>query len=195
MALDVTYGNISADEAGRLAFAASAPTTGHVAGCTEPWVTDLICSLLGAQGGYCVLETGAFMGFTTQALIDKLWGLDGGTLHCCEIDEARRDAIWRALHIHSNVIVRMHGDVFQFLAQCQPGSIDVAFVDDDHGQAHVERELALLYPCMRKGGLILCHDVTGACSYIGDTVVRYGGIVLDLPRLGPAGGLGIIQCR
>jgi hypothetical protein len=51
-----------------------------------------------------------------------------------------------------------------------------------------------LIPKMNPGGLILLHDVYGVCD-LQEVVKKFGGYSIKLPRLGPAGGLGVIQVQ
>lgn len=190
---DVTYGNVSPEGAQLLADASDYGNEDHEPGSTEPWITHLVVALMKSVGATRVLETGAFKGFTTEALETGLADLGGGVLHYCEIDPERRADLERTLPGRKDVETVGFGDVFAHLAHIPDGYYDFVFLDDDHSEAHVRTELGLLYPKVAKGGLIALHDVTGACAYIGGMVRGYGGIALDLPRLGPAGGLGIIQ--
>jgi hypothetical protein len=82
-------------------------------------------------------------------------------------------------------------DVLHYLATTTD-RFDLAWVDDCHEKPHVTKELTLLYPKMNPGGLILLHDVFGVCD-LKTVVNQFGGYSIDLPRLGPAGGLGLIQ--
>jgi len=197
--IDVTYGNITQEEGDRLFRATS--FEGHCgdAGNTEPWITNLVCSLLLASGARTVLETGAFMGSTSSALQWMLAELGGGSLTVCEIDPVRAEAVDARLRRNDqhaaavNWVVRCMDarDVIRSLA---PQSLGFAFIDDDHQKAHVAEEIELLLPKMLPGGLLVFHDVYGVCD-LQEVVAAYGGYSLDLPRAGPAGGLGIIQVR
>ena len=82
MALDVTYGNVTEEDAARMADSTDTMyrESGHHPGSTEPWITNLICALLKASGARRVLETGAFEGFTSFHLKDTLDRLGGGQL-------------------------------------------------------------------------------------------------------------------
>lgn len=196
--IDVTYGNISPEEAERLAkavdFVGDSP-----AGNTEPWIVKLIVALLKASGQRTVLETGAFQGATSLALQYALHDLGGGSLTVCEIDPVRADGVDALLRVHDelnptvNWVVRCMDarDVIRSLA---PQSLGFAWIDDDHQKAHVAQEIELLLPKMLPGGLLVFHDVYGVCD-LQEVVAAYGGYSLDLPRAGPAGGLGIIQVR
>lgn len=196
--VDVEYGNISPEEAERLANAVGC-WTDSPAGNTEPWITNLVVALLKASGARTVLETGAFQGATSLALYGALEAMNGGVLTICEIDPARAEAVDARLRNaeceNSNVnwVVRCMDarDVIRSLA---PQSLGFAFIDDDHQKAHVAEEIELLLPKMLPGGLLVFHDVYGACD-LQEVVAAYGGYSLDLPRAGPAGGLGIIQVR
>lgn len=168
----------------------------HVAGCTEPYVAEAICALLKASDQRNVLETGSFIGTTSAWLALALESMGGGTLACCEIDTDR------ALGVHErlsglnvpNVAWSIPGmDIFRYLTRIEDKSIGLVFVDDDHQKHHVEQEINALWPKMKPGGLMLFHDVAsdGVCQ-LGPLIRKYGGIALDLPRLGPDGGLGII---
>lgn len=201
MALDVSLGNITQDEADRLSGAVWSPdSVPHEPGSTEPWVSQLVANFIVARGARTVLETGTFKGATTVWIVNALAALGGGQLHICEIDKEHHAAtVFRAATLMSRLgnkveIVCHESAVSHLCAQNAVPRVryDLAFIDDEHTKRHVERELTLLYPLMNPGGLILLHDVVGSCD-LRTVVAKFGGYSLDLPRLGPAGGLGIIQ--
>jgi predicted O-methyltransferase YrrM len=189
VALDVEYGNITLEEAERLA---GGSREDHEPGSTEPWISDLVGMLVVARGARRVLETGSFMGRTSKVIASMLDFLGGGELTIMEIDQDRARLTRRQLEAYPNVKVRLLiGNALVSIPHLAD-PIDVAFVDDNHEKKHVERELCLLLPKMAPGGLILLHDVFGVCD-LRTVVQKFGGYSIDLPRLGPAGGLGIIQ--
>lgn len=164
-------------------------------GVTEPWVQQLICSLLVASGARNVLETGGFMGITSAWLALTLEQMGGGTLIVAEIDGVRAEAIRERLddlpliHVSYSVPFR---DVLAVIAYLPDDSLDFVWLDDDHQKDHVEQEIIALWPKMKKGGLIVGHDVYGVCE-LWEVFESFGGYSIDLPRLGPAGGIGILQ--
>ena len=206
MTLDIEYGNVGQIEADRLGEASVMPVDANVAahavqqhrpGDTEPWISRLVGDFIVAKGARTVLETGCFTGATSAYIYDALRRLGGGVYYGVEIDEARRCMVRdRLAPLYADDGVKaylINSDVLHYLRTTMD-RFDVAFVDDNHEKPHVSEELRLLYPKMNKGGLILLHDVFGVCDL--RTVVReYGGYSIDLPRLGPAGGLGVIQVR
>jgi predicted O-methyltransferase YrrM len=199
MTLDVQYGNITEEEAERLSKAAgSVDDVPHEPGSTEPWVSRLVADFIVARGARTVLETGCFKGATSVWLADALVRLRDGDLHLCELDAERLGATRERLLGYGDyhcgkVRIHLHpGDVLHYLATTED-RFDLAWVDDCHEKPHVTKELTLLYPKMNKGGLILLHDTHGVCD-LKTVVAQFGGYSIDLPRLGPAGGLGIIQC-
>lgn len=200
MTYDVTYGNMSQEEAERLGLAAHGlEPPPHAPGSTEPWISRLVADLVLATGAGSVLETGGYLGDTSVFLAEALQQLGGGELVVCEIDPDRahnlvarlRDPLFQriAYHVYG-------GDVRNFLRHTDR-VFDVAWVDDGHHEKHVREEIDLLYPKMRPGGIIAMHDVCGVCpgnQYpLGRICNEFGGYVLNLPRLGPAGGIGILQ--
>lgn len=196
MALDTTYGNISDAQAARLAWAVGqVDEVEHEPGSTEPWISRLVGDFIVASGALTVLETGCFKGSTSVYIAQALDSLGGGIFHMCEIDKGRMAAAMARTKQWDKTVERhVHlGDVLAYLTlNPRKDRFDVAWVDDNHDQFHVLHELTLLYPLMNPGGLILLHDVYGRCDL--QKVVRgFGGYSIDLPRLGPAGGLGIIQ--
>ena len=164
-------------------------------GTTEPWIAQLVCSLLVAHGGSRVLETGGFVGTTSAWLALTLSSMGGGDLTVCEIDHDRVHAIGKRLASISAPGVR-YGiapcDVLETLALYENETFDFVWLDDDHRMEHVAREIEALWPKMKSGGLIVLHDVFGSCD-LQRVVKHYGGYSIDLPRLGPAGGIGVIQ--
>jgi predicted O-methyltransferase YrrM len=197
--VDVTYGNISEEKAERMARAAgSMDSVAHEPGCTEPWISRLVSSFILASDARVVLETGSFKGATSVWIRGALAELGGDRVfHVCELDQSRgldtyhrlypNEGTWACpeMYVHK-------GDVLHYL-KMTADRFDLAWVDDCHEKPHVTKELMLLMPKMNPGGLILLHDVFGVCD-LKTVVHQFGGYSIDLPRLGPAGGLGIIQC-
>lgn len=172
----------------------------HVDGATEAWVQDLLCALIGGlhRDHPTVLECGGFLGHTSAKLAQYLQDSGGGTLYVVEWDpEApdRADAVdarLAALELPDVTWRVIRSEAIQTITGFPDESLDFAYLDDDHTKAHVHAEISALVTKMRPGGLITGHDVHGSCDL--QTVFHeWGGIALDLPRLGPAGGLGIIQ--
>jgi predicted O-methyltransferase YrrM len=199
VALDITFGNMTQDEADRLELACERiDPIAHEAGCTEPWISQLVASFVVASGARTVLETGGFQGATSVYIHDALCRLSGGHLTVCEIDAKRAagisDRLWKNRPLDPELVTTavLAVDVLQFLRTTDE-RFDLAWVDDDHTKPHVTKELMLLIPRMNPGGVILLHDVFGQCD-LQEVVRKFGGYSLKLPRLGPAGGLGIIQC-
>jgi predicted O-methyltransferase YrrM len=148
-----------------------------------------------ARGARRVLETGSFMGRTSKVIASSLDFLGGGELVIMELDAERGRHTRRQLEGYPSVNVRLLiGNALVGIPHLENESIDVAFIDDNHEKRHVEKELCLLFPKIAPKGIILLHDVYGSCDL--QSVVRaFGGYSIDLPRLGPAGGLGIIQAQ
>jgi len=169
----------------------------YMSGCTEPWNVEVLAALVKATIPRTILECGGYMGTTSAWLAMTLQETGGGTLHVAELDADRAamcdkrlselpipDVTWRV----------WQDDVFNVIAAQPDESIDFSWVDDNHEKDHVDRELAALIPKMRQNGIITGHDVTGTCD-LAPIFEKHGGYWLDTPRLGPAGGIGILQCR
>ncbi len=169
-------------------------------GTTEPWVAQLVCSLLVASGGRTVLETGGFMGTTSAWLALTLASMGGGQLVVCEIDLDRAAAIRArfialaddgALGSSMKIGVR-EGDVLAYIPKIDDDSLDFVWLDDCHEQPHVAAEIEALWPKVKRGGLIVGHDIDEPCN-LHEVFTAYGGYSIRLPKLGPAGGIGVIQ--
>lgn len=164
-------------------------------GVTEPWIQQLVCALLVASGAKVVLESGGFLGITSAWLALTLESMGGGTLTVCEIDDARAEAVGerlRGLSLPRTSHQVMNGDVMDVIKTLPVASLDFVWLDDAHEHEHVTNEIAALWPKMRKGGLIVGHDVYGVTA-LHEEFAAFGGYSMDLPRLGPAGGIGILQ--
>lgn len=170
---------------------------GWHAGSAEPWLADLLGMLVRASGAEHVIEIGGFEGYTSAHLARACKALRWPTtLTVCEIDPVRAERVQAVLDAAVgpvNVTTRVVcDDSHRWIPTLPDASVDFAWVDGNHELAHVTRELELLIPKMRPGGLICGHDVFGVCQ-LWQAFARFGGFSLDLPRLGPAGGIGILQ--
>lgn len=171
-------------------------------GATEPWIQQLVADFIIASQARTVLELGCFLGLTTTWIACALEASGGGTLVGVELEPERAEAT-RAqlglLDLNTVKYVIHQADAVSVLNMLDAHSIDLAWVDDDHTPAHVAQELDILCaptrPESRKmasGGIVLMHDVFGPLGLDGVCSV-YHGLPINLPKLGPAGGLGIIQ--
>lgn len=165
-------------------------------GCAEPWIAQLVCALLAASSHRVVLETGTFTGTTAAWLCLTLARSGGGEFIGCELDPDRALAAQNrleALGLPETVKWRiLQGDVLETLKSIPDASLGFVWVDDDHTHPHVDAELQALFPKCASGALITGHDVYGSCD-LQQEFRKYGGYALDLPRLGPAGGIGLLQ--
>lgn len=167
------------------------------AGSAEPWVASLLAALVVANDAHTVVEIGGFEGYTSAYLARALGRLPHESdLTICEIDPARallvQDRLTQtdAWGVRTRVVCE---DSLRWIPTLPNDSLDFVWLDGNHEQAHVGHELALLMPKLASGGIIAGHDVWGVCD-LRACFLRYpGAIALDLPRLGPAGGVGLIQ--
>lgn len=173
----------------------------HVEGQTEVWVQTLLGFLFRAlrRENATIVELGGFQGHTSAHLALALQSMGGGTLIIAEWDPdapERADLIDERLQTLDIPDVDwrvMRSDALTVIASLADESVDFAYLDDDHTHEHVAAELTALMPKMKLGALVCGHDVHGSCN-LQEEFARYpNSISLDLPRLGPAGGLGIIQ--
>ena len=174
-------------------FNADDPLADYRSGSLEPWSVEILCSVVRAMRPSVVIETGTYLGLTTKKLIEAMDFFRGEKqcrIFTVEMDRDRASAAWETLlHAGENCSL-MVGDAIEFLATFK-GQADIIFLDDDHTDKHVREEIRLALKILRPGGIIFVHDVVGPFEL--DKVVKeYGGVILELPRLHVAGGLGII---
>ena len=169
----------------------------YLSGSTEPWNVEVLAALVKASNAKTILECGGYLGCTSAWLAMTLQSMGGGTFHIAELEAERalacdkrlselpiKDVTWRV----------WQDDVFNVIAAQPDESLDFVWVDDCHEKDHVDRELAALIPKMRRGGIITGHDVFGSTD-LQEVFVKHGGYALDFPKLGLAGGIGILQVR
>lgn len=155
----------------------------YMAGSTEPWTVSVIQALIELYEPKRILELGTFEGLTTEAILEVAGDAEVWTV---DIEDRR---LYRGPGANF-----VEEDAITFLSRPETANaFDFVFVDDDHTREHVEQELGLLIGrVMRPGGLIVMHDVIGPFN-LADLVAEHGGIIIDLPLLHAAGGLGIIR--
>ena len=155
-------------------------------GNAEPWTTQAVTALLIATNQRRVVETGAFKGQTSGWLAMALERMGGGHLTTVDIDAERCAATQERLDglgLTRTKAEAVHMDVLQWIPTQPNESIGFIWIDDNHEKHHVDLETRLLFPKMKRGGIMTYHDVLGSTDL--QTVVRkYGGISLSFPRLG-----------
>jgi SAM-dependent methyltransferase len=167
----------------------------YESGCAEPWTSQLVTSLLIASNQRTVLEVGGFTGQTSAWLAMALERLGGGELTVVDIEADRCELITKrlsGLYLKRATTKVVESDILAYIPTLPNKSVGFCWVDGNHEHLHVAQEIAGLWPKMKPGGFIVGHDVFGSTN-LQVEFKRFGGYCLDLPRLGPAGGLGVIQ--
>jgi len=166
-------------------------------GVTEPWTQQVVAAILTASNKYSVLELGTYLGHTTVWLADAL-KYTGGKVTSVELDPERCEAAKERLTncVGGDNWTVVQSDSLAFLREQPVGAYDFVWVDDDHTLSHVAEEMNLLldrnHQIVAKGGIVLMHDVIGPHA-LGGICKRWHGTILDFPKLGTDGGLGVIQ--
>jgi predicted O-methyltransferase YrrM len=165
------------------------------AGSAEPWIAEVVAALIVANDVHTAVEIGGFQGYTSLRIARALARLPhDSSLTVCEIDPARAADVQAKLtpvttRVRRSVVI---ADSLEWIPTLRDASVDFVWLDGNHEKEHVTREIALLLPKLAPGGIIAGHDTHGVCD-LRTVFAFYGGYALDLARLGPAGGIGIIQ--
>ncbi len=169
-------------------------------GSAEPWTAELLAAFVRARKPHILMETGTYLGLTTLRLMQAMESYAGehaSELFTIECDRERYEAATKFLTANQGTsgltrVTCVEGDALHFMkSERLRGTVDFLFLDDDHTAVHVSQELEVAMELMRPGGIICVHDVIGPFG-LGAVVKFFGGIVLDLPRLHAAGGLGVL---
>ena len=164
-------------------------------GCAEPWTSSFLSALLTATNQRTVLEVGGFTGQTSAWLALALERIGGGSLVVVEIDGARVRQVkarLAALDLKLTETFVVEQDSLQYIPTIANKSLGFVWLDGNHEKFHVEQEICRLWDKMKPGGIIAGHDVLGSCD-LQTVFKKYGGIALNFPMLGPAGGVGLIS--
>ncbi len=170
-------------------------------GSAEPWVRDVLAALLVANASRTVVEVGGFRGATSARLLRAMLPLPWSkSLTVCEIDPQRAVDVQAALDAngkcgYAKVVV---ANSLDWIPTLPAESVDFCWLDGNHEKQHVLFELHALLSRMAPGGIVAGHDVFGSCqlSEVFALVASQTGwrsMSLDLPMLGPAGGIGLLQ--
>ena len=58
----------------------------------------------------------------------------------------------------TGTVIPIRGDSAYTLGIHAPESIDIAFIDGDHSKEGITKDLEMILPRMKKGGVVMCHD-------------------------------------
>ena len=119
---------------------------------TEREVLDLLYTLVCVEKPEVCVETGTYQAHGTEAIARALDANDKGHLWTVE-----KDSVFE--YSPHDRIDFVRGDSVEWSASSAPDGIDFAFTDC--GPPDIRIEVARnLWPSIRTGGLLLCHDTT-----------------------------------
>lgn len=170
-------------------------------GSAEPWIANVLTALLVANASRNVVEIGGFQGRTSRALLKAMQALPWAkSFTVCELEPERAALVQAALDAdgHCNYAKVVIANSLDWIPTIPAGSLDLVWLDGNHEKQHVLFELQGLLSKMAPGGLICGHDCFGSCDLqqvfsLVASQVGWRSMSLDLPRIGPAGGIGLLQ--
>lgn len=174
-------------------------------GSAEPWVANILEALVVGNATRVAVEIGCFEGYTSKHLLRALSGLPWPTkLWLCELEPERAAATLATISedglkvISAERVEVVVANSLEWIPTLPDESVDFVWLDGCHEQPHVLQEIQLLLSKLAPGGIIAGHDVYGVCNLhrvfsLAAQYTRWQSASLDLPRLGPAGGIGLLQ--
>ena len=130
------------------------------------------------------IETGSYLGCSSilvslhsNALVyaHDIWVQEYDTLHTDSGPPPKVENYFKEFYknikdnnLQSRVIPIRGDSKFTVDAVHDDDSVDFAFIDGDHSEEGIFGDLTIVYPKMKQGGVILCHDcVHGSDTYKG----------------------------
>lgn len=162
---------------------------------SEPEVSRTLYVLARLLRAKQIAEVGVFRGATSRHLSSALADNGGGELNLVDQSREALDYAAGVIGRPIGVVVRCHqgnSTAPEVLAKV-PSDLDLVFLDADHSELGVRRELEVWIPKIRSGGIIAIHDTihyAGICK----SVHRYSSTrPLLTIATGRSCGLSMIQ--
>jgi caffeoyl-CoA O-methyltransferase len=117
-----------------------------------------------------VIEVGTFFGYSSIHIARGL--PDGGRLTTLEIDRKAAELAKRNLDTAglSDRVDIVMGDAAEYLAQVQPKTVDMIFIDADKRNYPIY--LKLCFPLLRTGGILIADDAFAQGNFSGEARER-----------------------
>lgn len=106
-----------------------------------------------------ILEIGTWKGYSAETWY---WAFQPDVLVSLEIEKGIMDVDWTKLTLNTQTIKLFEGcnshnpDVVKTVGQVK---YDFLFIDGDHSEQGVRKDFEMYSPLVRKGGIIVLHDV------------------------------------
>lgn len=122
---------------------------------TPPWKGYLLFHLTQTIRPTRILELGTHLGFGTLYLATAA---PHAELHTIEASPTLAQKARQHFHL-LGIKPRLHIGTFEQILPTLTGEWDVIYIDGDHRGAALYHYGTLLYPYLRKGGLLICDDI------------------------------------
>ena len=144
----------------------------NVVESSEPDVARMLYTLASLIQAKCIVEVGVFRGFTSRHLAEAM--PDNGELFLFDLSlDALKVADTSARGTGKSIKITSvcgYSTDIDMVAMV-PNNLDLVYLDADHSEAGVRRELELWMPKVRVGGLIAVHDTIhyeGICRAVNE---------------------------
>lgn len=165
------------------------------AGATQLYISHLLAVLAISNDAEVIVESGVYEGHTSVHLAHAARALDSRYVGF-DIEEDSPNAYSATLDTAREKIAAHDLEEWaSFVSGCAPDAIadhfgpeeiDFIFIDDNHDWKHVQREVEVLTPLIKPGGLVCFHDAT--YDPLWENVFEDFGVMLLTPH---ERGLGV----
>lgn len=114
---------------------------------------DVLTCLI-REHGYGV---GAEIGVLRGRMLNELL-IDNPDLRMYAVDIEATAEAERVFRFHRARVTPLRGDSVEMAAEVVDGALDFAFIDADHSEDSVSRDIAAWLPKVRPGGILAGHD-------------------------------------
>jgi predicted O-methyltransferase YrrM len=137
---------------------------------SEPEVSRLFYFLAKLMNACEVAEVGVYHGYTSRHLAEAIKANPSACLHLVDLSTEALQKAKNAVHLSGvRTVTHLGFSTEESLLKQIPDNLDLIYLDADHSEEGVKKELEVWFPKLRLGGFVGVHDTihyNGICKAV-----------------------------